>query len=57
MSAPPHDKMYMAFFAQAQSETILFLPVRCSFAVAVAAGGLGSLRIFQIDFSYLCNEV
>ena len=35
-----------------QSETIFFLPVRCSFAVAVAAGGLGTARIFQIDFSY-----
>ena len=38
-----------------QSETIFFLPVRCSFAVAVAAGGLETARIFQIDFSYLYN--
>ena len=39
------------------SETTLFLPVRCSFAVGVAVGGLGTARIFQVDFSYLCNEV
>ena len=36
-----------------QSETIFFLPVRCSFGVAVAADGLGTARIFQIDFLYL----
>ena len=40
-----------------QSEMIFYLPVRCSFAVAVAAGGLGTARILQIDFSYLYNEV
>ena len=39
--------------APGQSETILFLPVRCSFAVAVAAGVLGTSRIFQNDF-YIC---
>ena len=40
-----------------QSETIFFLPIRCSFTVAVAAGGVETARIFQIDFSYLHNKV
>ena len=39
-----------------QSETKFILLLPCSFDVAVAAGGLGTVRIFQIDFSYLCNE-
>ena len=40
-----------------QSETIFFVSVCCSFAIAMVAGGLGTARIFQIDFSYLYNEV
>ena len=32
------------------SEKEVIFPVRCSLAVTVAAGGLGTTRIFQIDF-------
>ena len=43
-----HQFQYLSVVAQA-----LHFPVGYSFAVAMAAGGLGTTRIFQIDFFHI----
>ena len=55
----PTQFLYISLYVSCkpgQFETIFFMPIRCSFAVAVAAGGLRTARIFQIDFSYMYNK-